>query len=97
MELLPGKGLGGRTLIISSMRKSPGDIFAVLQMHRNREFDVNLMTEKIDISCTLYQKKSMGHCGDVPKQAEARLLVLFRTETEDTGQWNFIEKNTMIC
>lgn len=35
-ELLPGEGLCGGTLIISSIGKNPGDIFEVIQIYRNR-------------------------------------------------------------
>lgn len=33
---------GGGTLIISSTGKNPGDVFAVIQIYRNKEFDLNL-------------------------------------------------------
>ena len=41
-ELLPREGLGAGTLIICSTRKNPGEVFAIIQIHRNKEFDVNL-------------------------------------------------------
>lgn len=41
-ELLPREGLGAGTLIICSTRKNPGEVFAIIKMYRNKEFDVNL-------------------------------------------------------
>lgn len=32
---------GGGTLIISSTGENPGEVFAVIQIHRNKEFDLN--------------------------------------------------------
>lgn len=52
---MPGEGPCG-TLIISSIGKNPGDIFAVIQIHRHKEFDEPQMTGKVDIVCRLYQK-----------------------------------------
>lgn len=41
-ELLPSECLDVGTLIICSTRKNPGEVFAIIQIHRNKEFDVNL-------------------------------------------------------
>lgn len=54
---MPGEGPCGWVLITSSIGKNPGDVSAVIQIHRNKEFDEPQMTEKVNIFCRLYQKE----------------------------------------